>query len=80
MSKISIIIPMFNEEMVIEECYNRLVKNLKKMVNYEYEIIFINDGSKDKTFELLKNIASKDKNVKIISFSSGYSRIKECFR
>ena len=49
MKKISIIIPAYNEEEVAQECYNRLEEVLNKLNNYENEIIFINDGSKDKT-------------------------------
>ena len=43
-----------------------------KIENYNYEIIFINDGSKDKTLEILKEIAKENKNVKIISFSRNF--------
>ncbi len=72
MKKISVVIPMYYEEEVAKECYNRLVENLKKIENYEYEIIFVNDGSKDKTLEIIEEIASEDKNVKIISFSRNF--------
>jgi dolichol-phosphate mannosyltransferase len=72
MKKISVIVPMYYEEKVVEECYRRLVENLKKIENYEYEIITVNDGSKDKTLELLEKIAEKDKNLKIISFSRNF--------
>jgi len=72
MKKISLVIPMYFEEKVVEECYNRVSKVLKNLKNYEYEIIFINDGSKDKTLELLENISYKDKNVKTISFSRNF--------
>ena len=72
MKKISLVIPMYFEEKVVEECYNRVSKVLKNLKNYEYEIIFINDGSKDKTQELLEEISRKDKNVKIISFSRNF--------
>ena len=72
MKKISLVIPMSFEEKVVEECYNRVSKVLKNLKNYEYEIIFINDGSKDKTLELLENISYKDKNVKTISFSRNF--------
>ncbi len=72
MKKISLVIPMYFEEKVVEECYNRVSKVLKNLNNYEYEIIFINDGSKDKTQEILENISIKDKNVKIISFSRNF--------
>ena len=72
MKKISLVIPMYFEEKVVEECYKRVSKVLKNLKDYEYEIIFINDGSKDKTQELLENISNKDKNVKIISFSRNF--------
>ena len=72
MKKVSVVIPMYYEEEVANECYNRLSGVLKKIENYEYEIIFVNDGSKDKTLEILETIAKEDKNVKIISFSRNF--------
>ena len=72
MKKISIVIPMYYEEEVAEECYNRVVNVCRKIENYEYEIIFVNDGSKDKTLEILENIANNDKNVKVISFARNF--------
>ena len=73
MKKISVVIPMYYEEEVVDICYKRVVNNLKKLSDkYSYEIIFINDGSKDATLEILKKIASNDDNVKIISFSRNF--------
>ena len=72
MKKISIIIPAYNEEEVAQECYNRLEEVLNKLNNYENEIIFINDGSKDKTLEILTELANQNENVKIISFSRNF--------
>lgn len=73
MKKISVVIPMYCEEEVADICYKRVVNNLKKLSDkYNYEIIFINDGSKDSTLEILKKIASNDDNVKIISFSRNF--------
>jgi len=72
MKKISLVVPMYYEEKVVDECYKRLTETLKSIKNYTYEIIFINDGSKDKTFELLSKIAKKDEKVKIISFSRNF--------
>lgn len=72
MKKISVVIPMYYEEEVANECYNRVVKVLKGINNYTYEIIFVNDGSKDKTLEILENISKEDKNVKIVSFSRNF--------
>lgn len=70
--KVTVVIPMYYEEEVAKECYIRVKENLGKLNNYEHEIIFVNDGSKDKTQEILENIAKEDKNVKIISFSRNF--------
>lgn len=70
--KVSIVIPMYYEEKVVEECYSRLSQVLKKIEKYDYEIICVNDGSKDKTLEILEKIAKKDKKVKVISFARNF--------
>ncbi len=72
MKKISIVIPMYYEEQVAEECYKRVTGVIKEIKEYDYEIIFINDGSKDKTLEILENISKEDRKVKIISFSRNF--------
>lgn len=72
MKKISVVIPMYYEEEVAQECYNRTSKVLQNLNKYEYEIIFVNDGSKDKTLEILEDIAKQDNNVKIISLSRNF--------
>ena len=72
MKKISVVIPMYYEEEVANECYNRMKKNLNELSQYDYEIIFVNDGSKDKTLEILQDIAKQDKKVKIVSFSRNF--------
>ena len=72
MKKISVIIPMYNEEKVVKECYKRITNVLTNLNDYDYEIVFIDDGSKDKTFELLQEIAIFDMNVKVISFTRNF--------
>ena len=72
MKKVSLVIPMYYEEEVAEECYNRVTKVLSSLQDYTYEIIFINDGSQDKTLEILEEIAKKDSNVKIVSFARNF--------
>lgn len=72
MKKISVVIPMYYEEEVAEECYKRTKNVLDNLKKYEYEIIFVNDGSKDETLEILEKIASKDNKVKVISFSRNF--------
>jgi len=68
---ISIVVPMYYEENVADECYKRLKKVMNDN-NINYEFIFVNDGSKDRTFEILNKIAEKDNNTKIISFSRNF--------
>lgn len=68
---LSVIVPCFNEEEVIEETYKRLTIVLKEN-HINYEILFINDGSIDKTLEILTNIAKNDPKIKIISFSRNF--------
>ena len=72
MKKISVIVPMYFEEDVVFECYTRLKSILNTIKNYTYEIIFVDDGSKDKTLNILKEISSTDFNVKVISFSRNF--------
>ena len=80
MKKISVIVPMYNEEEVAKECYNRLTSVLNSIENYEYEILIVDDGSKDKTLDILKEIASNDSKIKILSFSRnfGHEAATEC--
>ena len=72
MKKISVVIPMYYEEEVAEECYKRVSNCLKSLKDYNYEIIVVNDGSKDKTLEILQKLANSDINLKVISFSRNF--------
>ncbi|MGL4294012.1 MAG: glycosyltransferase family 2 protein [Bacteroidales bacterium] len=69
--KIDIVIPCYNEEEVLHESYRRF-KNVFSKVDFDYSLIFVNDGSKDKTPEILKELASRDSNVKVLSFSRNF--------
>ena len=78
MKKISIVTPTFNEE----ENIKRLCSEIKvevESLNYDYEHIIIDNSSSDKTIDILREIASKDKNVKIIINSRNYGHIKSPF-
>lgn len=68
---ISIVVPMYFEEKVVDECYRRLT-DVAVEASLNYELIFVNDGSTDRTLELLENISSKDFHVKVISFSRNF--------
>ncbi|MDT8716176.1 glycosyltransferase family 2 protein [Clostridium sp. 19966] len=68
---VSIVVPMYYEELVVEECYKRLKKVMTDN-DINYEFVFVNDGSTDKTLPLLENIAAQDENVRVISFSRNF--------
>lgn len=68
---ISVVIPMYFEEKVVNECYSRLTKVMKNS-SYDYELIFVNDGSTDNTLEMLSNIAQQDSRAKVIDFSRNF--------
>lgn len=70
---ISVVVPCYNEEKVIEITYTELLKNLSGITD-DFELIFVNDGSKDKTIDLLKGFAELDKHVKYISFSRNFGK------
>jgi hypothetical protein len=73
MKKISIIVPCYNEEQAIPYFYEEITKVAKDMKN-DFEFIFVNDGSKDKTIEIVKEYAKKDKRVKFIHFSRNFGK------
>ena len=70
---ISIVVPCYNEQESAPLFYEKATEVLKTM-NTEYEIIFVDDGSKDKTLPVLKILASKDKKVKYLSFSRNFGK------
>jgi glycosyltransferase involved in cell wall biosynthesis len=71
--KLSIVIPVYNEEENIPKLYEELKEVLDKLP-YDYEIIFVDDGSTDKSFEILNEIAKKDPKVKVIKFRRNYGQ------
>ena len=71
--KISIVIPVYNEEENIEKLYGELKKVLENL-NLDYEIIFVNDGSTDRTPQILDELAKKDPKVKVIHFRKNYGQ------
>lgn len=69
MKKITIIIPAYNEEESLPFLYERLDKLMENMKNYDFEILFVNDGSKDKTISIIKELREKDKRISYVDFS-----------
>lgn len=69
--KYSIIVPMYNEEEVIDHTYNRL-KQVMDLTKEPYELVFVNDGSKDRTVDLVSMICECDPNARLINFSRNF--------
>ena len=74
MSKISLIIPCYNEEEALGYLYKELNRVTEIMSKYEFEFLFVNDGSKDKTLDLLKSYAKEDSRVIFLSLSRNFGK------
>ncbi|MCG8697979.1 MAG: glycosyltransferase family 2 protein, partial [Bacteroidales bacterium] len=74
MSKlITILVPAYNEESVLPMFYKRLTEVINKLP-YRFEILFVNDGSKDKTIDILHELREKDKRISFVSLSRNYGK------
>ena len=69
--EISVVIPVFNEEQNLLVLYDRLLNSVTLITN-NYEFIFVNDGSKDNSLEIIKSLAEKNKQIKYIDFSKNF--------
>ena len=74
MKKISIIVPAYNEEESLPYLYERLNKLMDSMKQYEFEILFVNDGSKDNTLKLIKQYREKDSRYCYVDFSRNFGK------
>lgn len=74
MDKISLIIPCYNEEQALPFLYEELNKVADIMKEQTFEFIFVNDGSRDKTIEVIKSFHKKDKRVRYVSFSRNFGK------
>ena len=68
---ISVVIPMYNEAEGVNTLYNRLI-NCAKTWGEDFEVVIVNDGSTDKTFELCKALTEKDSRIKLLSFTRNF--------
>jgi len=71
---ISIVVPAYNEEGNLELFYQEIKKVFSNLENYDYEIIFVNDGSKDKTILKIREIVKRDGRVKALDFSRNFGK------
>lgn len=72
MKLISVIVPCYNEEEVLLATHERLSQVLNALRDYRYELIYVNDGSRDQTLPMLRQIAAADSRVKLLSFSRNF--------
>ena len=71
---ISIIIPVFNESLVLNKFYNRLIKITNKLTKYNWEFIYVNDGSSDNSLIVLRELARLNKKNKVIDLSRNFGK------
>lgn len=71
---ITIIIPAYNEEDALPLCFERVTKIINNMEKYDFEVLIINDGSKDKTTEILKEQRKKDERYSYLTFSRNFGK------
>ena len=74
MKTLSVVVPMYNEEEMIPLFFEKMNDIFSKITNYNCEYVLVNDGSKDKTLELLKEYKTKQDNIHIVSFSRNFGQ------
>ena len=72
--KISLVVPCYNEEEVLPYFYEEFCKVAEKLSEFQLEVIFVDDGSKDRTLAIVKELAEKDTRVKYLSFSRNFGK------
>ena len=73
MKKVTIIVPCYNEQESLPYFYQETVSVLQK-INYDYEFLFVNDGSKDGTLPILRELAAQDEHITYLSFSRNFGK------
>ncbi len=74
MKKITVLVPAYNEEDVLEKLHARLGQVLDNLENYSFEILFVNDGSKDKTLDIIKALQKQDSRISYVDLSRNYGK------
>ncbi len=74
MKSIGIMVPAYNEEDVLEIFYDRITTVMDRLEQYNFNILFINDGSKDNTLQILKTLSQRDKRISYLSLSRNFGK------
>ncbi len=72
--KISVVVPCYNEEECVNAYFESMKTLMEKMNKVDFELIFVDDGSRDRTLEIVKSLARQDKRIKYISFSRNFGK------
>ena len=72
MTALSIVVPCFNEEECLAALHERLAKAAKKAAGEDYEIVLVNDGSKDRTWPMMRNLAATDPHLVAVNLSRNH--------
>ena len=70
--KLSIVIPVYYNQDNLVPLYQDIKEKVIKKIEYDYEIVMVNDGSQDRSYEIMKELSQKDKNIKIVSLSRNF--------
>ena len=79
MSKLSVIIPVYYNADTLMECYEDLRNNALNMIDGDYELILVDDGSEDASWDVCKKIAGMDENVRLIRLSRNFGSHAACY-
>ena len=74
MNKISIVIPCFNEEEALPVYYEEMSRIMKQMQGVDFELLFVDDGSSDRTLGIMKSLHERDERCKYLSFSRNFGK------
>ena len=74
MKKITILVPCYNEQESVELFYTKVMQILSGIENYKFELLFVNDGSKDDTLTIIKVLREKDENVSYLDLSRNFGK------
>ena len=74
MSLYSVVVPVYNSEHTLEELYRRLERVFREVIKEDFELILVDDGSKDRSFEVMTELRNKDQRVRIIQMARNFGQ------
>lgn len=74
MKKVTLLIPVYNEEDNLPTLYKRLIELIERNEKYDWEILFVNDGSNDRTLEAVRELRQKDRRVNYVNLSRNFGK------